>query len=57
MREIRITDAKSLEEHKKAAACPDCASEVALVQQAPSVYVVTVAHDATCPALKAMGGP
>lgn len=34
--------------------CPDCASSSDLVEQAPGVFVLTVAHDDTCPTLRRM---
>lgn len=34
--------------------CPDCLSDSELVEQAPGVFVLTVAHDQTCPTLRRM---
>lgn len=33
--------------------CPDCDSTSQLVEQAPRIYTLTVAHDDTCPWLAA----
>lgn len=32
--------------------CPDCNAYQTVVERAPSVYVVTVHHDETCPTLR-----
>lgn len=29
--------------------CPDCDADTALIEQAPGVYTVRVAHDPSCP--------
>lgn len=34
--------------------CPDCQSASELIEQAPGVFVLTVAHDDTCPTLRRM---
>ncbi len=34
--------------------CPDCSSTSDLVEQAPGVFVLVVAHDETCPTLRRM---
>lgn len=36
--------------------CPDCASDTALEEAAPGVYVLEVHHDETCPAYTAITG-
>jgi hypothetical protein len=56
MRELRVAKIDSLAAAAKAAACPDCDSEVQVSRQPNGVYAATVAHDETCPALKVMGG-
>lgn len=36
--------------------CPDCDSRTELTERTPGVFVLAVAHDATCPALRRMAG-
>lgn len=37
-------------------ACPDCNADVALVEASPSVYVLEIRHDDTCPTLAVIEG-
>jgi hypothetical protein len=36
--------------------CPDCDADRTLVEEAPDVYTLRVAHDDTCPAYRGVTG-
>ena len=36
--------------------CPDCDAQAQIIEQAPGVYVLGIAHDDTCPTYRAMTG-
>jgi len=48
-RRIEATPGARVRAFAAAYACPDCCADIELVQSSPSVFVLEVKHDETCP--------
>ncbi len=53
-RRIEATPAARVQAFAAAYACPDCTADTELINPSPSVYVLEVRHDLSCPTYAAM---
>jgi len=53
-RRLEATPGAQVRAFADAYACPDCTADTELVNPSPSVFVLNVRHDTTCPAYAAM---